>query len=240
MRWTGALYFLLAAAPFCWGQVHSTEQEVHMWTDFETALVGPQPVAQQSIVTSDPRVSVAALRHKTPGKALAAFSRGVKLAGAGDLRRAAHEFARAVTIDPNYADAHANLGVTYIGLTLPDLAANELRRAIELDPDSTYHHQNLAVALILLRFPTEAEQEARAAVDRDHTNPKARYLLGTMQSLHPETHGEAAENLEYVARQMPEAHLVLADMYRREGAEARAQAEREQYREAILDSVNGR
>jgi len=143
-----------------------------------------------------------------------------------------------LAIDPEYGDAHGNLGVMYVSLALPDQAAEEFRRAIELDPAGSFHHANLALALIQLNLFKEAEAEAQAAFDLDHLNSKARYLLGFLLARNPATRGRAEEHLQYAARLMPDAHLVLADIYRLEGADALAQSEREQYRKAILDSVN--
>lgn len=186
---------------------------------------------------SGERISVAELRHKVPGKAMSAFMRGVKFAAAGDFLPAAKDFERAVRIDPEYSTAHGNLGVMYINLALPDQAAGEFRRASQLDPTVSTHHANLALALILLHLPGEAEQEAQTAVNLDHSNPRARYLLGFLLARRPETRGKAAEHLMYAARQMPDAHLILAEIYRLEGANALAQDEQEQYRKTILDEV---
>jgi len=159
------------------------------------------------------------------------------MAEAGDFQHAAHDFARALTIDPGYSEAHGNLGVMYINLALPDQAAAEFRQAIRLDPTASFHHANLALALILLDLPEQAEPEAQAAVDMDHLNPKARYLLGFLLARRPETRDKATEHLQYAAQQMPDAHLVLAQVYRLEGAFTLAQAEKEQYRKAMLASI---
>lgn len=242
-----AVCLFLVAAHDGWSQTpHSMEQQLRMWTDFSGVLSNSDWVESRRIlgrsgtennVPSGDRVSVAQLQHKAPGKAMSAFLRGMKFAAAADFQRAARDFARAVTIDPDYSDAHANLGVMYINLALPDQAAVEFRRAIQLDPAASSHHANLALALILLHLPREAEREAQTAVDLDHVNTKARYLLGFLLASHPETRGKAAEHLQYAARQLPDAHLILSEMYRMEGENALAQSEQEQYRKAILESV---
>jgi len=247
MRRAGAVCLFLVAAQSGWSQIDSIDRQLRIWADFSGAITNLDGMERQQIygrpgnADNDPageRISVAALRHKVPGKALAAFNRGAKLAEAGDYSRAAHQFARAVAIDAEYGDAHGNLGVMYISLGLPDQAVAEFRRAIELDPAGSFHHANLALALIQLHLLKEAEAEAQAAVDLDHLNSKARYLLGFLLARNPATRGRAEEHLQYAARLMPDAHLVLADIYRLEGADALAQSEREQYRKAILDSVN--
>jgi tetratricopeptide (TPR) repeat protein len=247
MRGTGALCLYLVAAHQGWSQMHAMEQETRFSADEAVAFSSVDPGGRQQLLSTPrsdnslspvARISVAELRHKAPGKAFAAFTEGVKLAEAGNYRRAAHEFVRAVTIDPDYSDAHGNLGAMYVNLALPDQAVVEFRRAIELDPATSAHHANLALALILMNLPEQAEAEARTAVGLDDLNPKARYLLGFLLARKPETRNRAAEHLEYAARQLPDAHLILADMYRLEGAPALAQNEQELYRKAILDSVN--
>ena len=215
MRRAGVFGWLLVAVSYGWSQGHTIDQQLQLrwWSDFSTPITDTDQIESQRIlqrstakrgVPGDDQVSVYALRHKPPGKAIRAFSHGLKEAGAGDLTRAAHDFARTVAIDPDYAEAHGNLGVMYLNLGLPDQAALEFRRAIELDPRSSVSHSNLALALIQLKRLEDAEPEARTAVDLDHSNVKARYLLGLLWALHPETLGRAAENLQYAARQMPE------------------------------------
>ena len=54
------------------------------------------------------------------------------------------ELQKALAIDPNYAEAHANLGATYLHMGRIDEGATELRRAIA---------RQLAV---LLRQPADA------------------------------------------------------------------------------------
>jgi tetratricopeptide (TPR) repeat protein len=247
MRRAGALCLCLVAAHYGRSQPHSMEQQLRTLTEYAVTPSNADWVERQEAVTnpgteesipSGERISVAALRHKVPGKALAAFSNGTKLAAAGNFQRAAHEFARAVKIDPDYADAHGNLGVMYVSLSLPEQATGEFRRAIALDPSTSFHHANLALALIQLNLPKEAEAEAQAAVDLDHLNPRARYLLGFLLARRPETRSRAAEHLQYAARNLPDAHLILANLYRLEGADALAQSEQERYRKAILDSIN--
>jgi tetratricopeptide (TPR) repeat protein len=244
MRKVGALCLFLVAAHQGWSQTRSIEQQMKMWSDFSATLTGPD-LAERHIVASPAnesypygdRITVAELRHKTPGKAMTAFFHGVKFAAAGDFSRAAKDFQHAVTIDPEYADAHGNLGVMYVELGILDEAAGEFRRAVELDPASSSHHANLALALILLKLPGEAQAEAQTAVGLDRANPKARYLLGCLLARRPETRSSAVEHLTYAAQQVPEAHLALADLYRQEGADALARMEQDRYRKATLESV---
>ena len=192
----------------------------------------PPPAAPR--LTPDATVSVASLRHHPPDKALSAFERSLKHANAGEWEAAARDLQKAVATDPGFADAHGNLAVCYLEMQNAEAAAVALRRAIELDSSPTTFHVNLAIALILLGERGEAEIEARKAADLDRNNAKAHYLLGLLLAQRPETRETAAQHLIYAARGVPEAHHLLAALYRISGDEARAQEELERYHSAFV------
>ncbi len=178
---------------------------------------------QPAILTPGPQsVSVTRLRHKPPGKARALFWRGMKLANAGQWQSGAQEFEQAVAIDPNFSEAHGNLGVVYSALGRFDQAAEELRRAIALDPATGVHHMNYAYVLIRLQRENEAEPEAQTAVALDPDNANAQCLLGYLLARRPDERQQAVAHLVYAAREVPEAHFVLAEVYLAEGAAADA------------------
>lgn len=245
MKRACAVCLFLVTAHLGHSQMSGIDRQFRMWSDYADALSNSNSQEQQIFANSgrnnsDPsvdRISVSRLRHKVPRKALSAFLHGVDLAGAGNFRSAVKEFERAVMLDPECSEAHGNLGVMYLDLGTLDRAVDEFRVAVHLDPTGSFHHANLAVALILLNLPNEAEPEAQAAFDLDHSNVKARYLLGSLLARRPETRGRAAEHLMYAAQELPDAHMVLAEMYRTEGAEALAQMEQERYRKATPDTT---
>ena len=154
-------------------------------------------------------VSAARLRHRVPGKAAHAFVRGFKLAMAGSAKAAAQEFQSAVAIDPQFSEAHGDLGVEDTLLGLYDEATTEFRKAIELDPATAAHHANLAYVLIRLKRHGEAEPEAQTAVGLDPADAKAQFLLGFLLARRPESRSRAIAHLEYAAREMQAAHEVL-------------------------------
>jgi tetratricopeptide (TPR) repeat protein len=178
-------------------------------------------------------VSVVRLRHKPPGKAMASFSRGLKLVTHGALQQGAREFERAVMLDPNFSEAYGDLGATYSAQGLYAQAVVEFQRAIEIDPATAVHHMNLAYVLIRLKRDKEAEPEAQTAVTLDPANATAHYLLGFLFAQRPEMRERAIEQLTYAGRELPEAHLLLSEMYRFEGAGSAASQEFEWYRKAI-------
>lgn len=175
-------------------------------------------------------ISIARLRHQPPRKAKQAFLRGIKYSEAGADAEAAAEFAKAADLDPDFSEAHGNLGVEYTGLKRYDDAIPEFRRAIALDPATSFHHSNLAYTLIRLDRPNEAEAEAQTAVGLDGTNPAAQFLLGLLLANRPETRALCESHLVYAARTIPEAHYVLANVYSADGAAQSARAELDRYR----------
>jgi tetratricopeptide (TPR) repeat protein len=144
-------------------------------------------------------VSVARLRHVPSRNARRAFLRGLKDAQAGAPREAVREFQRSVTFDPEFAEAHGNLGVEYTALGLLD----------------------------------EAEREAETAVDLDPSYAKGQFLLGFLLARRPQTRRLAAAHLADAARQLPEAHFLLAKMYLDQGDSQIAAEELDRYRKAI-------
>ncbi|MGI5816509.1 MAG: tetratricopeptide repeat protein [Armatimonadota bacterium] len=48
--------------------------------------------------------------------------------------RAAEQFQKVIELEPQFADAHANLAVCFVKLGRPDQALEHAERAIELDP----------------------------------------------------------------------------------------------------------
>ena len=198
-------------------------------TDIQSFAISQRP----DIRPSGESVSITRLRHKPPGKALAFFTRGLKRSEAEAWQQASLEFSQAVAIDPDFSEAHGNLGVAYTRLELLDQAAVEFRRAIALDPATGIHHTNLAYALYRLDHEKEAALEAQAGVDLDAANAQSQYLLGFLLARFPETRSRAAAHLQYAARKVPEAHAVLADMYSAEGAETAAASELKTYQKLV-------
>jgi len=78
----------------------------------------------------------------TRGRTLA----GLVEAGLGRRLSAINSFQKALTLDPEYVDAMANLGATYIGLDRIDTALRLLREANRLEPNNAKVLANLAVA----------------------------------------------------------------------------------------------
>jgi Flp pilus assembly protein TadD len=118
------------------------------------------------------------LRHKVPKDARKAYDQALKMK---NLEKAALELERAITLDPEFGDAHCDLGVAYTRLGLLSQAAAEFRRAIELLPEEAIPYSNLA----WIQFATGQRAEALANVQRalrlSPDNVPARTLVAKMK-----------------------------------------------------------
>jgi len=183
--------------------------------------------------TADQTVSLARLRHRIPGKALAAFERALKFARRQEWQQGAKELETSVKLDPDFSDAHGNLGTYYLVLGRLNDAIMELHRAIALDSSVSLNHSNLALAYLMRRDRSEARMEAETAVALDSTNMKGQYLLGALLAQDTNEQTKAQKHLTFAAREIPEAHLVLRALYRQAGDDAMAAKELQQYKKAI-------
>ena len=102
-------------------------------------------------------------------------------------------FTRAITIRPDYADAHAGLAMSYNQDILIELAEDRTatatqameaaRKAIECDESSSWAHQELSTAYQWLNRLDDALAEARIAVDLNPNNAYALHALGNKLDL---------------------------------------------------------
>jgi tetratricopeptide (TPR) repeat protein len=175
--------------------------------------------------------SVARLRHRPNRRALSAAGKAQKFSESGAYARSAAEWQKAVEADPDFSEAHGNLGAQYARLNRFNEAADEFRKAIALDPSTARHQSNLAVALAQTGHLDEAESWARSAV-RMEESALSHYVLGCVLTARPAKVVEGIEQLRIAARQIPKAHMVLAKLYFAQGKDQLALAETKQFEEA--------
>jgi len=178
------------------------------WSPFVFWTTAPSPSLQPSIET----VSAANLRHRVPKAAKEASDRSAKLSRNGDARRAAEELEKAVSLDPEYAEAHGNLGFEYMQLGRLKDAEAEIRRAIALDPYVSIIHSNLGWLLFQQRDFAEAEQSARRALALSLDNDRAHMLLGVLLGAEPATRAEGVRHLEQAASTFPQVERLIEEL----------------------------
>ena len=166
----------------------------------------PNPPPQPIIAGT---VSAATLRHAVPKAAAKAHERARKLFAAGQFSDAARELEKALALDPDFAEAHENLGALYLKLDRPAEAEQHVRRAIELNPSSSFAHSDLSALQLLSGDPGAAERSARRALELSRGNDWARFMLGMSLLRDPATHAEAVQQLEYASRSVPVAKQAL-------------------------------
>jgi tetratricopeptide (TPR) repeat protein len=162
-------------------------------------------------------ISARRLLHHVPSQAQKEAKLAEKASQHGKTEEAIQHWQNAVQIDPEYMEAHNNLGVRYLYLKKYEEAAREFNKAVELEPALPQARANLSVALMALENCAEAEDAARHAVQLDPSYTKGRYTLGLVLMAERKYTEEALENLKKSAGQFPRAHVLAAEILAERG-----------------------
>ena len=95
----------------------------------------------------------------------------------GDLGQATATFERILALDPDFAEAHHNLGITLMNSGQPDLALPHLKRAVALRPESAPFHVSLAWALLRLHRVVESTAHCQRAIELEPNHAAAHHHL---------------------------------------------------------------
>jgi Flp pilus assembly protein TadD len=123
-------------------------------------------------------ISVQRLRHHPPKTARKAFALGVTAQRKSRHTEAIKYFTTAVSLDPLYVEARAQLGVLYARTGEVSKAMEQFEQGLELDPNSSMLHFSRAWALLSLGGAAEAESEARRVLALNPQDVAAQNLLG--------------------------------------------------------------
>jgi len=167
-------------------------------------------------------VSARQLLYKVPSKALKEFDKGMAAKKKNDSQAAMEHLIKAAELDPDFMEAHNNLGLQYLQTGNISEAVAQFQRAAELDPDAVSPEINLAATLVLLNRSGDAETAARHAVRLDAASPTAHYLLGVALLDQQKITDEALGNLEEASRTIPRARLAIDELVERRGEVERA------------------
>jgi adenylate cyclase len=115
----------------------------------------------------------------------------------GDLRAAAENYLRAVTLGPNQATIIGDAGVFALYLGRLDLAVKLLRRQVRLDPVSSTAHFQLARSLLMNGQLDDALEEYETVLDLSPDQIAAWYWRGAALMLN----GDLAAALESMQRE---------------------------------------
>jgi Tfp pilus assembly protein PilF len=175
-------------------------------------------------------VSVGALQHHAPKKAVQQMSAAIQATEKGDAASAEKYLLVAIAIDPDFSDAHTNLGALYSRQKKLEPAYAEFETALKLGPQGAMQYCNLAVIALAMNRPEEAEKEVRQALLVDSRNPQSNFLLGKMMSNQPERYDEAVKHLKLAAPEIANANVLLATLYAKTGRKQEAIAALENYK----------
>lgn len=90
-------------------------------------------------------------------KAKEFYNQGITASQAGNTDEAVIAYQGAIGINPNYADAHLNLGAIYFGRKQYDMALEQFQKTVEIEPDNVDGLANLGrVEYVLRRFDNAA------------------------------------------------------------------------------------
>jgi hypothetical protein len=118
-------------------------------------------------------VSLRDLQHPIPKKAIREAYEAQQFSRDHNLPKAIARLENAIRIDPNFRDAHLNLGVEYIRVGRTADAHAQFQRALEIGPPAAPIYTDLALTSLALGEYREAESFARQALELDPTNGHA-------------------------------------------------------------------
>lgn len=196
-------------------------------------MMGVQSQAQPSLPIAG---TVSARELLIPAKAIKEFKRGRKAYLANDFKNSAEHFEKAVQMYPDFAEAHNNLGISYVMSGASEKSLREFERAIAIDPKRTGTYSNLSLALLLLMRYPDAETAARQALQIDPRCIVSLSLLGRALAGRQHYTQEAVDALRKSKKEIPEDRLTLVEVLLRRGEHDQAVAELRECLEVAPDS----
>jgi tetratricopeptide (TPR) repeat protein len=184
-----------------------------------------------SLFAQSETVSVEELRHPLEGKAQRALLAARSHLDSGRRELGMQELRQALADPVAMPWALSILGTEHLKNGQLDVAIGELQEAVRLLPRFE-NHSNLAYALLLTGRADLLEtglREARRALQLNPSNAKTRFILGEILLRHGSFDAEALFHLQAAAREIPKAHLVIAQHYDLAGHAPEAAKERSAY-----------
>ena len=196
------------------------------WQPDETAPVVPTTPAAPAGTMGD-TISIRSLQ--LPAGAIKEFRRSEKCVGSGDFPGAVQHLQRALKVDPQFIEAHNNLGASFMQLQRYEDAIAEFDAASAIDSKMEAPYRNKSLSLFLLRRYPEAEAAARQALEISPEHKASRYTLGRALAAEGSASPEAERLLRDALSEFPEARLPLAQVLLNRCANLDAAAELRTY-----------
>jgi tetratricopeptide (TPR) repeat protein len=154
-------------------------------------------------------ISLRELRHPVKKEAFRCVAEAQRFADKHETEKAFAKLEEAVRIDPEYRDAHTNLGVAYARAGHVEEAMQHFRRALEIGPPDVILYSNLSWSLLATQQFSEAEAFGRKAIALDASNAKAHLVLGNALAMQPGKEAEAVTQLQIAAPKEPQASALI-------------------------------
>ena len=164
-----------------------------------------------------PPISLSRLQHKVPKQAVKEYTAAHQASKRGERNKAILHLQKALEIDPDYFEAHNNLGVQWMREGKAAEALRAFERAIAIDASDPLAETNLAVALLTLGRFAEAEAAARAGLRGDGLSARARLYLALSLLEQNKARKEVLFHLVKASSQLEPARKLLEQL-EKEGA----------------------
>jgi tetratricopeptide (TPR) repeat protein len=174
-------------------------------------------------------ISIRQLQHKVPPEALKAFTKGQSAAKKGNVQDAVEQFQAALRIDPEFAEAHNDLGAERAAQGDLSQAAEEFQKAVDLVPDHRLALANLCIVLAKLKQFGEAVAVGRRVLKLDPSNSGVHLILALSLMA---TRGDPAEALDHTqkaAAEIPMARVAAAELLLEIGKRVEAVQQLQEY-----------
>lgn len=174
----------------------------------------PNPTPPLSIVLPElndavPVTGTVSVRQlQIPRKALRQFARADKALAAGNIDKSISFLRKAISLYPEFFEAHNNLGARYLRKREYRKAIHHLEAAIAIDSTVSDVYANLAVAHQSSGRYALAESAARRALDLDTSNARAQYMMGLALAAQGKDLAKAVEYLRGSSGQIPDAAMI--------------------------------
>jgi tetratricopeptide (TPR) repeat protein len=174
-------------------------------------------------------VSLHQLTHKVPRQAQKAYDKGRQAAHKGDQHAAQGFFQQAVDADPEFVEAHNELGASEVALGELPAAAEQFQKAIDIVPEHPLALPNLSIVLAKLKRLHEAGEVARRALLVLPGDSRMHYILALSLLAENKQTTEALNSLHRASTDIPKAHIVAAEVLANTGRRDEAVLELEEY-----------
>jgi Flp pilus assembly protein TadD len=197
--------------------------------NWQPEAVAPAPPETSAAKVAPMGDTVSVRNLQLPPGAIKEFRRSEKCVGSGDYSCAVQHLQKALKADPQFVEAHNNLGASFLQLSRYQDAIGEFEAAIALDEKMVAPHRNMSLALFSLRRYAEAETAARQALTLNPQQKAAQYSLGRALAAQGSTSPEAEKLLRASLSEFPDARLSLAQVLMNKCANLDAAAELRTY-----------